>query len=239
MSGLRFHRLVAPPIPGRSRRTRRGLSASGARGPRPGRQDHDTHHPISNALYYEEQRPTAKRYTKEFWRHRIPKMLGYFEKVLEGSRGPYVFGRKVSYVDLSLFQIVEGLRYAFPRRMVSSSIGSFRPGLEAHKIRLLLTATKNRLPYLPDLPTSAEVGLPGYLMSVWICVVAPAGTPAPMLARIHALTESMQKDATARKAMEGAGLDVVTMSQPEFAAFVKTEYARWEKIVKDAGVEKM
>jgi len=78
---------------------------------------HDTHHPISNALYYEEQRPTAKRYTKEFWRHRIPKMLGYFEKVLEGSRGPYVFGRKVSYVDLSLFQIVEGLRYAFPRRM--------------------------------------------------------------------------------------------------------------------------
>jgi tripartite-type tricarboxylate transporter receptor subunit TctC len=123
--------------------------------------------------------------------------------------------------------------------MVSSSIGSFRPGLEAHKIRLLLTATKDRLPYLPDLPTSAEAGLPGYLMSVWICVVAPAGTPAPMLARIHAVTQSMQKDLTARKAMEGAGLDVVTMSQPDFAAFVKSEYARWEKIVKDAGVEKM
>src|SRR6185437_9283392 len=78
---------------------------------------HDTHHPISSQLYYEEQRPAAKRYTKEFWRHRVPKMLGYFEKVLEGSRGPYVFGRKLSYVDLSLFQIVEGLRYAFPRRM--------------------------------------------------------------------------------------------------------------------------
>jgi tripartite-type tricarboxylate transporter receptor subunit TctC len=123
--------------------------------------------------------------------------------------------------------------------MVSSSIGSFRAGLEAKKIRLLLAATKNRLPYLPDLPTSAEVGLPGYLMSVWICVVAPAGTPAPVVARIHAMTESMQKDAAARKAMAGAGLDVVTMSQGEFAAFVKTEYARWEKIVKDAGVEKM
>ena len=123
--------------------------------------------------------------------------------------------------------------------MVSSSIGSFRPGLDAHKIRLLLTATKDRLPYLPDLPTSAEAGLPGYLMSVWICVVAPAGTPAPMVARIHALTQSMQKDLTAQKAMEGAGLDVVTMSQPEFATFVKAEYARWEKIVKDAGVEKM
>ena len=78
---------------------------------------HDTHHPISSALYYEDQRPAAKRYTKEFWRHRVPKLLGYFESVLEGSRGPYVFGRKLSYVDLSLFQIVEGLRYAFPKRM--------------------------------------------------------------------------------------------------------------------------
>jgi glutathione S-transferase len=78
---------------------------------------HDTHHPISSQLYYEEQRPAAKRYTREFWRHRVPKLLGYFERALEGSRGPYVFGRKLSYVDLSLFQIVEGLRYAFPRRM--------------------------------------------------------------------------------------------------------------------------
>jgi len=78
---------------------------------------HDTHHPISNALYYEDQRPAAKRYTREFWRHRVPKLLGYFETVLEKSGGPYVFGRRLSYVDLSLFQIVAGLRYAFPRRM--------------------------------------------------------------------------------------------------------------------------
>src|SRR6185312_3998610 len=78
---------------------------------------HDTHHPISTALYYEDQRPAAKRYTREFWRHRVPKLLGYFETVLEKSGGPYVFGRRLSYVDLSLFQIVAGLRYAFPRRM--------------------------------------------------------------------------------------------------------------------------
>jgi len=78
---------------------------------------HDTHHPISTALYYEDQKPAAKRYTREFWRHRVPKILGYFENVVGNSRGPYVFGRTVSYVDLSLFQIVEGLRYAFPKRM--------------------------------------------------------------------------------------------------------------------------
>jgi tripartite-type tricarboxylate transporter receptor subunit TctC len=122
--------------------------------------------------------------------------------------------------------------------MVSSSIGQFRPALDAGKIRLLLTATRQRLPYLPDVPTSAEAGLPGYLMSVWIGVVAPAGTPAAVVARIHAVTEGMLKDEAAKKAMAGAGLDIMPMSQPEFAAFVKAEYARWETVVKDAGVEK-
>ncbi len=71
---------------------------------------HDTHHPISSQLYYEDQRPAAKRYTREFWQHRVPKLLGYFEGVLGNSPGPFVFGRKLCYVDLSLFQIVEGLR---------------------------------------------------------------------------------------------------------------------------------
>ena len=123
-------------------------------------------------------------------------------------------------------------------QVVSSSIGQFRPAMEAGKIRLILTATKNRLPYLPDLPTSAEAGLPGYLMSVWIGVVAPAGTPAPILDRIHANTKEMMKDPAAQKAMAAAGLDLMTMSRPEFASFVQTEYARWEKIVRDAGVEK-
>jgi tripartite-type tricarboxylate transporter receptor subunit TctC len=122
--------------------------------------------------------------------------------------------------------------------MVSSSIGSFRPGLDTGKIRLLLTATKNRLPYAPEVPTSAEAGLPGYLMSVWIGVVAPAGTPQPILDKVLAMVGAMQRDETAKKAMAGAGLDMVAMSQGEFKNFVKTEYARWEQIVKDAGVEK-
>ena len=78
---------------------------------------HDTHHPISSQLYYEEQRAAAKRYTMLFWQHRVPKYLGYFDELVETSGGPYLLGRKLSYVDLSLFQIVAGLRYAFPTRM--------------------------------------------------------------------------------------------------------------------------
>jgi glutathione S-transferase len=78
---------------------------------------HDTHHPVTSWLFYEEQRPAAKRRTKDFWRYRVPKFLGYFEKLLAKSGGNYLLGTKLSYVDLSLFQIVGGLRYAFPKRM--------------------------------------------------------------------------------------------------------------------------
>jgi glutathione S-transferase len=80
-------------------------------------QIHDTHHPISSALYYEHQRPAAKRSAEYFWRYRAPKVLGYFERVLQANGGKYLIGGRLSYVDLSLFQIVEGLRYAFPKRM--------------------------------------------------------------------------------------------------------------------------
>jgi glutathione S-transferase len=78
---------------------------------------HDTHHPITSWLYFEEQRPAARRRSKDFWRYRVPKFLGYFERVLQKNGGQFLVGRRLSYVDLSLFQIVEGLRYAFPKRM--------------------------------------------------------------------------------------------------------------------------
>jgi glutathione S-transferase len=78
---------------------------------------HDTHHPIASSLYYEDQQPEAKRRAADFIANRIPKYLGYFERVLE--RNPagdrHLVGRRVSYCDLSLFQLVAGLRYAFPR----------------------------------------------------------------------------------------------------------------------------
>jgi glutathione S-transferase len=78
---------------------------------------HDTHHPLGPSLYYEDQRAPAKTRTEEFWEQRVPKYLGYFEQILEASGGTFVTGRRITYVDLSLFQIVEGLRYAFPKRM--------------------------------------------------------------------------------------------------------------------------
>ena len=80
---------------------------------------HDTHHPISVNLYYREQRHEAKRRAADFRAERVPKYLGYFERVLErNARGDkHLVGARVTYPDLSLFQILAGLRYAFPRLM--------------------------------------------------------------------------------------------------------------------------
>jgi glutathione S-transferase len=78
---------------------------------------HDTHHPLGPTLYYDDQRAAAKKRTAEFWNERVPKFLGYYEGILKDGGGAFVTGRRLTYVDLSLFQIVDGLRYAFPQRM--------------------------------------------------------------------------------------------------------------------------
>lgn len=80
---------------------------------------HDTHHPISGELYYEDQKPEALRRAKFCREQRIPKYLGWFERILaRNPEGPgQLAGSRVTYADLSLFQTVEGLLYAFPRRM--------------------------------------------------------------------------------------------------------------------------
>ena len=70
---------------------------------------HDTHHPLGPSLYYEDQKAPAKKRTDAFWKERVPKYLGYFEGLLAANGGTYVTGRRLTYVDLSLFQIVEGL----------------------------------------------------------------------------------------------------------------------------------
>jgi glutathione S-transferase len=81
---------------------------------------HDTHHPIAGGLYYEDQKPAAKRRARDFLAQRMPKYLGWLEKALQRNRksaGQWLVGADRTYVDLSAFQVVEGLRYAFPKGM--------------------------------------------------------------------------------------------------------------------------
>jgi glutathione S-transferase len=82
-------------------------------------ESHDVHHPLGTNFYYEDQKPESLRRAADFRAERLPKFLGYFEDILARNRakGDYLNGRRRSYADLSLFQVVEGLRYAFPRAM--------------------------------------------------------------------------------------------------------------------------
>jgi glutathione S-transferase len=109
---------------------------------------HDVHHPIGAALYYEDQQPESKRRAESFRKARLPKFLGYFESLLRGRK--YLCGARVSYVDLSMFQVMAGLRYAFPRAMKRQRT----PALDALCVRVAARpriaaylASSRRLPF--------------------------------------------------------------------------------------------
>jgi len=86
---------------------------------------HDTHHPVSSAAYYEDQKAEAKTRAKDFRESRIPKFLHYFEKAIERGGGHFPL-RQHSYVDLSLFQVMAGLEYAFPKAMAKQKVPLLR-----------------------------------------------------------------------------------------------------------------
>jgi glutathione S-transferase len=98
---------------------------------------HDTHHPIAGSLYYDQQKPEAKRRAGHFTGERLPKFLGYFERVLAANPGGdrHLVGKSLTYVDLSMFQVIAGLNYAFPRTM--ARVKSRYPGLLALHQRVM------------------------------------------------------------------------------------------------------
>jgi glutathione S-transferase len=88
---------------------------------------HDTHHPVSSDLYYQDQRLEAARRAQDFTGRRLAQFLAYFERVLTGNPRGWLASARLTYADLSLFQMVEGLRYAFPLAMARLEPGC--PGL--------------------------------------------------------------------------------------------------------------
>lgn len=108
---------------------------------------HDVHHPIGSGLYYEEQKKEARRRARDFLANRLPRYLDYFEGLL---RGDWLHGKAASYADLSLFQMMAGLDYAFPRSMARLDYPRLR-GLQARvaaRPRLArYLASKRRIPF--------------------------------------------------------------------------------------------
>lgn len=119
---------------------------------------HDLHHPIGVSLYYQEQKPEALRRAQDFRRHRLPKFMRWFEAILQrnprndGRGMPHMVGGRLSYVDLSLFQVVEGLLYALPkatRRLLKTTplVAALHDGVPRHKRVAAYLASERRLPF--------------------------------------------------------------------------------------------
>jgi glutathione S-transferase len=119
---------------------------------------HDIHHPLGSSLYYEDQKPESVKRAQEFRRQRLPKFLGWFETVLErnakndGREVPHLVGGRLSYADLSLFQLVEGLRYALPKAATRAlknapRIMALHAGVRSHKRVAAYLRSDRRLPF--------------------------------------------------------------------------------------------
>ena len=90
---------------------------------------------------------------------------------------------------------------------------------------------------LPDVPTIAEAGVPGYEAVNWWGVVAPAGTPPPIVEKLHEEIAAVQNSDEVQKQFASEGAQVVQMSPPEFGAFIEKEMKKWERVVKEGGIK--
>jgi tripartite-type tricarboxylate transporter receptor subunit TctC len=109
------------------------------------------------------------------------------------------------------------------------------PQLKSGRLRALAVTTARRSPELMEVPTMQEAGIPGYEATIWLGLFAPAGTPREVLAKLHAEVENALAAPEARASIARTGLGVSVSSTEEFAAFVRSEYEKWGKVVRDTG----
>src|SRR5215470_3479374 len=122
-------------------------------------------------------------------------------------------------------------------KLVFSSLVQTTPHLKSGKLRALGTGGSKRNPVLPDVPTVAEAGVPTYEAVNWWGIVAPAGTPQPIIDRLHQAIEEVQNSPEVQKQFSTEGAEVVRMSSAEFDAFIAKEMSKWERVVKEGGIK--
>jgi tripartite-type tricarboxylate transporter receptor subunit TctC len=121
--------------------------------------------------------------------------------------------------------------------MTFGDIPTALPHIRAGKLRSLAVTAAKRSPLLPDVPTIAEQGLPGFDVSAWFGVFTTAGTPRPVVNQLNAEIVRILNLPDVREKLMGIGMEPVTNSPDEFAAFVKSEIAKWARVVKASGAK--
>jgi tripartite-type tricarboxylate transporter receptor subunit TctC len=121
--------------------------------------------------------------------------------------------------------------------LISVGIAPVKSLVEAGMLRVLAVGTPKRMAYRPDIPTAAEAGLPGYEVTTWFALFAPKGTPRPILEWLNAAVREMNADQEAVRRLTDVNIDPMSMTVDEFAALVKADAVKWERIIRDAGLK--
>lgn len=120
-------------------------------------------------------------------------------------------------------------------QLMFASVTSVKPQIEAGRLRALAVTDSKRSQALPQLPTVAETGVPGYEARAWHGVVAPAGTPAAVVARLNSELNKILQLAEVRAKLSREGAEIIGSTPREFAAYIRAEIPKWAKIIKDSG----
>jgi len=116
-----------------------------------------------------------------------------------------------------------------------AGIPNVLPHVKAGRLRALAVSTPRRAPDLPEVPTVAEAGVPGYEATLWLNLAAPPGTPAEIVQRLYTETAKALQDAELQQNFRAAGVEASPMSPQELAGFMRAEYEKWGKVVRDTG----
>ena len=111
------------------------------------------------------------------------------------------------------------------------------PHIKAGTLRAIVLGAKERVPTAPDVPATAEVGMPDILIENWYGMIAPAGTPPPIIDRLNRVATEAMADPAVKEKLADQGLALVPQTPEQFRAYIASETARWAKVIKDAGVE--
>jgi tripartite-type tricarboxylate transporter receptor subunit TctC len=118
-------------------------------------------------------------------------------------------------------------------QMLFDSVPTMAPWIKAGKVRAMGTSGIKRSPILPDVPTIAEAGVPGFQATLWVGLMAPKGTPQPIVALLNRQITEILKRSDITAAWEKQGATPLTMTQSEFAAFMQAQVDKWAKVIKE------
>ena len=121
--------------------------------------------------------------------------------------------------------------------LVVIGVPAAAPHVRSGRLRALAVIAPQRLPALPDVPTVAEAGLPGFEVTTWYGILAPAGTPRPMIARLNGELVKVMQSPDMKERLAGIGTDPVTSTPEEFGAYIRAEIAKWGDVIRKAGLK--